>query len=192
VKTANPIMGELTAPPSDSWRMIFVDAVVCTVLFALATTVSVIFMHFVESFVNTRLAIVYLPVWSSCMLSVAFYARGRRRLLFGIADLAWAIGASSLSFGAHGFGFSLYAVVCSWFIISRMDFKILWPLNRIKPTSVECLVVLAICGVLHGLALPAITTNCVGRRQSIAPITTTAPPTQPSGTVTTTTTNEAQ
>jgi len=91
VKTANPIMGEFTALPNDSWRMIFVDAVVCTVLFALATTVSGIFMHFLESFVNTRLAIVYLPVWSSCMLSVAFYARGRRRLLFGIADLAWAI-----------------------------------------------------------------------------------------------------
>lgn len=90
VKTANEIMGELTAPPNDSWRMIFVDAMVCTVLFAIATTVSGIIMYFVDPFVDTRLAIVYLPVWSCCMLSVAFYARWRGRLLFGIADLAWA------------------------------------------------------------------------------------------------------
>jgi len=107
--------------------------------------------------------------------------------------MVWCIasGASSLSFGAHGFGFSLYTAVCSWFIISRIDLIILRPLNRIKPTSVDCLVVLAICGVLHGLTLPAITENCVGRRHSIAPLTATTPPAQSSGTVTTTTTNEA-
>ena len=90
MKTANET-GELIATPNDSWRMIFVDAMVCTVLFAIATTVSGLFMYFVDSFVNTRLAIVYLPLWSCCMLSVAFYARWRGRLLFGIADLAWAI-----------------------------------------------------------------------------------------------------
>lgn len=90
--------------------------------------------------------------------------------------LAWftAIVASALSFGAHGFGISLYVVACSWFFITRTDAKLLCPLNRVKPTTVECLVLLAICGVLHGLALPAVITNCVGRRQPNAPLSTNA------------------
>lgn len=97
--------------------------------------------------------------------------------------LAWftAIVASTLSFGAHGFGISLYTVACSWFFITRTDAKLLWPLNRVKPTTVECLVLLAICGVLHGLALPAVITNCVGRRQPNAPLSTNVSASQSGG-----------
>jgi hypothetical protein len=89
---------------------------------------------------------------------------------------AWGAMIVTLSrfFGSHGFGLSLYAVACSWFIISRMDFNLLSLLNRFKPTLTEWLVVLAICGVLHGLSLPAVSTNCVGRRQSIGPPATSA------------------
>lgn len=90
MKTANET-GELIATPNDSWFKIFVDAIVCTVLLAIATTVSGLFMYLVDPYANTRLAVVYLPVWSCCMLSVAFYARSRARLLFGIADLAWGL-----------------------------------------------------------------------------------------------------
>lgn len=91
VKTSNQILGELIQPKDDSWLKIFADAIACTVLFALATTVAGMGMYVVAPIVSPRLAIVYLPVWSFCMLSVAFYARWRERLLFSIADLAWAI-----------------------------------------------------------------------------------------------------
>ncbi len=99
----------------------------------------------------------------------------RRQLWFvsAVIVVAWiAIIVSSRSLGAHGFGLALYAIAGSWFLITRSTSNLLWPLNRIKPTIVECLVVLAICGVLHGLAIPAVTTNCVGRRQPNATLST--------------------
>ncbi|MCA9191363.1 MAG: hypothetical protein KDB03_06370 [Planctomycetales bacterium] len=94
-------------------------------------------------------------------------SRGQSLLVCATVVLVWcsAIATMTSYWGARGFGFSLFAVACSWFVISRTTGKSLWPLNHVKPTLVECLVVLAICGVLHGLALPAVTTNCVGRRQ---------------------------
>jgi hypothetical protein len=100
--------------------------------------------------------------------------KGQSMLVCASVLLAWftAIVASALSFGAHGFGISLYIVACSWFFITRIDANLLWPLNRAKPTTVECLVLLAICGVLHGFALPAVITNCVGRRQPNPPLST--------------------
>ncbi len=91
VKASHQILGDLIEPPDDSWLKIFADAVICTILFVLATSVAGMIMHVVAPIVNTRLAIVYLPVWSFCMLSVAYYARWRERLLFTIADLVWAI-----------------------------------------------------------------------------------------------------
>ncbi len=111
--------------------------------------------------------------------------RSQSWLICSLILMAWGIViiAFSRSFGAHGFGFSLYAVACSWFIISQIDIKLLWPLNQFKPTLVECFVVLAICGILHGLSLPAITTNCVGRRQLIGPATTTATQPQSGGVI---------
>ncbi|GEM_PF-2827359 len=86
--------------------------------------------------------------------------------------LIWflAITASARLFGAHGFGISLYIVACSWIIITRINAKLLWPLNRAKPTAIECLVVFAICGVLHGLALPTVMTNIEGRRKPNLPL----------------------
>jgi hypothetical protein len=117
---------------------------------------------------------------------------GQTSLVCASILLAWftAIVASALSFGAHGFGLGLYIVACSWFIITRIDANLLWPLNRAKPTAVECLVVLAICGVLHGFALPAVTTNCVGRRQTNATLSTNVSATKSSDYTTSATTIE--
>ena len=100
--------------------------------------------------------------------------KGQTLLVCALILLAWiiAIVASARLFGVHGFGFSLYIVAFSWFLIARIDAKLLWPLNRVKPTAIECLVVLAICGLLHGLAMPAVITNCVGRRQPNSPLST--------------------
>lgn len=86
--------------------------------------------------------------------------------------LVWiiAIVVSTHLFGAHGFGISLYIVACSWIIITRINAKLLWPLNRAKPTGIEWLVVFAICGVLYGLALPTVMTNCEGRRKPNLPL----------------------
>lgn len=93
----------------------------------------------------------------------------RRQLGFACVMIvtAWFsfIVISSRTFGAHGFGLSLYAVAVSWFFMTRSTSNRLWPLNKSKPTITECLVVLAICGVLHGLTLPTATTNRVNRHQ---------------------------
>ena len=95
--------------------------------------------------------------------------RGRSLVLPAAIGVLWcvAIVVSARFFGPHGFGVALYAVACSWFIITRVELTALWPLNASKPSAAECVVVLAICGVLHGLALPAVGTNCVGRRRPI-------------------------
>lgn len=79
-------------------------------------------------------------------------------------DWGLSIFGSTTSFGAHGFGFALYGVVASWILMSRIDSLLRWPINKIRPTLIECVVVFMICGVLHGLALPSVMTNCVGRR----------------------------
>ena len=103
-------------------------------------------------------------------------ANGQSWLTSALIVVAWmvVIISSAFYFGVHGFGISLYIVACLWFIITRIDAKLMWPLNRVKPTAFDCLVVLAICGVLHGVALPAVITNCVGRRQPNTPLSTSA------------------
>lgn len=40
-------------------------------------------------------------------------------------------------------------------------------IHRTRPTRFEFVVVLAICSIFYGLALPAVATNCEGRRRSV-------------------------
>lgn len=76
-----------------------------------------------------------------------------------------AIVVGAFLFGSLGFAVALYAGPCALFVLSRTRISLLRPLNQARPTVAEFLVVLAICGVLHGLTLPGVTTNCIGRRQ---------------------------
>ena len=101
--------------------------------------------------------------------------RSSRQLPWTLSSLvivvAWGlmVVASSLAFGPHGFGLALYGVTVSWIVMTRFENSWLAPINKVRPTTIECVLVLAICGVLHGLALPSVTTNCVGRRRFAAP-----------------------
>lgn len=83
--------------------------------------------------------------------------------------MAAMIATASLSWGPHGFGLSLYAALVFLLMLSRSDNKLLWPLNRFRPSFLECCILFAICAVLHGLSMPAVMSQHHKRQKAVAP-----------------------
>ena len=70
--------------------------------------------------------------------------------------------------GPHGLGLGLYLVVGSWYAISLTKTPAFRPLNNERLSVADVLTLLAICGVFHALALPAVTSPC-HTRPAVAP-----------------------
>ena len=61
--------------------------------------------------------------------------------------------------GNRGLAPALAIVTCLWFALSRTKTPSLDPINRERMTVVEFCSALAICLILHGLMLPAVTSQ---------------------------------
>jgi hypothetical protein len=72
-------------------------------------------------------------------------------------------------FGSFGFGLTLAAVFISWVVVANLKSACFRPFNLVRPTIVEVVVVGAIGFILYGLSIPAVVTNCVGRRGVVEP-----------------------
>ena len=79
--------------------------------------------------------------------------------------------AAFKSFGPHGLACAVYGIVTAYFLVSCSSSPKFYPLNATRPNFVDFTVILAICGVLHGLALPTVVTNCSGRRSNATVVT---------------------
>lgn len=67
--------------------------------------------------------------------------------------------ASWVWFGTQGLAPAAAIVATSFFLISQSRSKSLHPLNQTPLGLSELLVLLTICGILHGLTIPAVTTH---------------------------------
>jgi ABC-type transporter Mla maintaining outer membrane lipid asymmetry permease subunit MlaE len=76
--------------------------------------------------------------------------------------------AAYTSFGPHGLGSALYGIAIGYFLVSHSSNPNFYPLNASRLKIAEFGVLIAICGVFHGLALPGVTSNCAGRRSNAA------------------------
>ncbi len=101
-----------------SWKEIFLDAIVCTFLFAVCNLVGeCIFTFVLRMDPKQSLTVIWLPVWCAFMLPVAIYAKLRGRFEFDYSDLAWyspvmfVLGGSIDWFGTR----SLFAQLIAYF-----------------------------------------------------------------------------
>lgn len=76
--------------------------------------------------------------------------------------------AAYTNLGPHGLGLMLYVIAAGYFLVSRSSNPKFYPINASRLKITEFAVLIAICGVLHGLAMPAVVTNCAGRRINAA------------------------
>jgi hypothetical protein len=73
-----------------SWATIFVDAVICTLLFVACNLIgSLIFSFVLHIKPNPSHAVIWMPLWCMFMLPVAIYAKLRGHIHFDYQDLAW-------------------------------------------------------------------------------------------------------
>ena len=92
-------------------------------------------------------------------------------LLIIVTWIALALGFW-VTFGPHGFAVGMYIAAGSWWALSFTRKPTFRPLSNRRLKSSEVLTLLAICFVLHCLAMPAVQSNCQGRRR---------PPATPAG-----------
>ena len=73
-------------------------------------------------------------------------------------------------FWPHGFPLACYAFFTFAYIATKFNLHQFSPVSRMKFSAIEFAVVLAICGILHGLLGASVQSNCKGQRQQQIPV----------------------
>ena len=88
-------------------------------------------------------------------------------LMVFTAAIALVLGLRSM-FGIHGFGAGLYLVAACWCFISWTNATSLRPFSCRPMNPVEVCTVFVLCGLMHGLMVPAVTS--IPRPRRLVPV----------------------
>jgi hypothetical protein len=97
------------------------------------------------------------------------------RTLFSITTIACLFLAVYRLGGFVAFAYAADILVAMLGLANLLGAGSVWRLRILKMTFVEYLVLVAMCGILTSLAVPAVQTDCRGRRGAVAPVPVAAP-----------------